>query len=315
MVLDLATTQQAATVALNLSVAVITGASMSTAWLLAASSQWAARHLRHLRTVTGLAVAAATVAAFAVLWLEAAAMAEVPVASAASAVWSVLTATHYGLAWSIGIVAMAVVAATTATPWRPGRLRAAVALRLLAIGVFLYSRSIVSHAGAGGDVSWAVAADWLHLVLISLWVGEVLVAGFITLRGDTAADSICQDRLDRARYIEALSTSATIALTGIVVTGLFSAWRGLVSLDNATGNPYASVLLIKVSLVAAAAVLGGANRLLVMRRLIAQLRNSVPSGFASERRFALILQIEAVFLFAALILAAILSATSPPSAA
>jgi putative copper resistance protein D len=313
MVLDLATTQLAATVALNLSVAVVTGASMSTAWLLAAASQWAARHLRRLRTVTRGAVAAAIVAAFAVLWLEAAAMAEVPVASAAPAVWSVLTATHYGLAWSIGIVAMAVVAATTAIGWRPGRLRAAVALRLVAIGVFLYSRSIVSHAGAGGDVSWAVAADWLHLVLISLWVGEVLVAGFITLR-DTA-DSIRQDRLDRARYVEALSTSATIALTGIVVTGLFSAWRGLGSLDNVTGNPYASVLLIKVALVAAAAVLGGANRLLVMPRLIAQLRNSAPSGFASERRFALILQIEAVILFAALILAAILSSTSPPSAA
>jgi putative copper resistance protein D len=313
MMLDLATTQQAATVALNLSVAVIIGASMSTAWLLAASSQWAARHLRRLCIVTRCAVAAAIVAAFAVLWLEAAAMAEVPVASAASAVWSVLTATHYGLAWSIGIVAMAVVAATTAIRWRPGRRRhAAVALRLVAIGVFLYSRSIVSHAGAGGDVSWAVAADWLHLVLISLWVGEVLVAGFLTLR-DTAG-SIRQDRLDRARYVEALSASATIALTGIVVTGLFGAWRGLGSLDNATGNPYAGVLLIKVSLVAAAAALGGANRLLVMQPLIAQLRKTAASGFASERRFALILQLEAVILFAALILAAILSSTSPPTA-
>jgi putative copper resistance protein D len=122
-------------------------------------------------------------------------MAEVPVASAAAAAWSVVTATHYGYAWKIGMVALVLVA-MTATPWRPKRRLAAALVRLVAFCVFLYSRSIVSHAGANGDISWAVVADSIHLLLVSLWVDEVLIAGLITLRGK--AGPLLEDRLDSA---------------------------------------------------------------------------------------------------------------------
>jgi putative copper resistance protein D len=312
MGIDLPSAQLAATVALNLSVAVVTGASTSTAWLRAGRSSWSIRHTVRLRAVARAAVVAALLSYVAVLWLEAAAMAEVPITSAAPAVYSVLSSTHYGFAWTIGICALAVVATVTAVRWRPNHARAADLVRLLTIGVFLYSRSIVSHAGAGGDVSWAVAADWLHLILISLWVGEVFVAGLITLR--QAAGRHQEDRLHRARYIEALSNSATVALVGILVTGLVSVWRGLGSLENATGNPYATALLIKVALVATAVMLGGVNRFFVMPTLLAQLRGPANPAANAERRFASVLQIEAFVLFAALVLAAVLSSTSPPTA-
>jgi putative copper resistance protein D len=313
MTLDLSTVQQAATVVLNLSVAVIIGASMSTTWLLAGSSPWAARHLGRLRLVSQGTVIAAILADVAVLWLEAAAMAEVPIASAAAAAWSVVTATHYGYAWKIGMVALLLVGATTAFPWRPKRRLAAALVRLVAVCVFLYSRSIVSHAGANGDISWAVAADWIHLLLASLWVGEVLIAGLITLR--EKAGPLLEDRLDTARYVEALSRSATLALVGIFITGSVSAWRGLGSLANATGNPYATILAIKLAFVAGAAMLGGANRFLVMPRLLEHLRGTGPDASADQRRFAAILQIEAILLIAGLVLAAILSSTAPPTAA
>jgi putative copper resistance protein D len=309
---DLLSAQLAATIMLNLSVAVVMGANMAFIWLRGASSPWAARHAVGLRTAVLAAAGVALVAHVAVLWLEAASMAEVPVTQAAPAVRSVLTATHYGLAWTIGMCALALVAGVTAIRWRSERSRADGLLRLLAIGVFLYSRSMVSHAGAGGDVSWAVAVDWLHLVLISLWVGEVLVAGLITLRKTSGSN--VKDRRDCARYVEALSNSATVALTGIFVTGTIGAWRGLGALDNATGNPYAATLLIKVALVSGAAMLGGVNRFFVMPRVLANLRRSGDRSDAAERRFALVLQIEALFLLAALVLAAVLSSTSPPSA-
>lgn len=305
--------QLAATVALNLAVALVMGASVSTAWLRAARCSWSACHIVRLRAAALAAVGAALVSYIALLWLEAAAMAEVPIGSAAPAVRLVLTATHYGFAWTIGICALAALAIVTVLRWRQKHVRAADLVRLLALGVFLYSRSIVSHAGAGGDLSWAVAADWLHLILISLWVGEVLIAGLLTLRHP--AGSIAEERLERARYIQALSNSATIALVGILVTGLVSAWRGLGSLENATGNPYATTLLIKLALVASAAMLGGVNRLLVMPPLLDALRSTAGTSTATERRFALVLQIEGVVLVAALIVAAVLSSTSPPTAA
>ncbi|WP_426175303.1 copper resistance D family protein [Massilia sp. TWR1-2-2] len=312
MVLEIPSAQLAATVALNLSVAVVTGSSMSTAWLRAGQSTWSARCLVRLRALAQAAVVAAILSYGMVLWLEAAAMAEVPVTAAGPAVSSVLTATHYGLGWTIGMSALALVAMVTAVPWRPDHARAANLVRLLALGVFLYSRSIVSHAGAGGDASWAVAADWIHLVLISLWLGEVVVAGLVTLR--EAAGSAQDERQERARYIAALSRSATIALVGIFVTGLVGAWRGLGSVENTIGNPYATTLLIKLTLVATATMLGGANRFFVMPALLVQLRDSADRTLDTGRRFTLVLQIEAIVLFAALILAAVLSSTSPPAA-
>lgn len=312
MALDLPAAQLGATVVLNLSLAALTGASLSDRWLHANTSHWAMRNLVALRRVCLASVTTALLAYIAVLWLEAASMAEVTLSEAAPAVHSVLTATHYGFAWKIGMVALIVVAVVSALRWAPQRRPVADLVRLAGIAAFLYSRSMVSHAGAGGDVSWAVAADWIHLVLISVWVGEVLVAGFVTLRH--AKGTTGQDGAERAQYTQALSNSATIALVGIFVTGIISAWRGLGSLENATGNPYAAVLLLKLALVGVAAALGGLNRFLVMPRLLTDLRTSNGSSDKQEGKFVFILQIESFVLVGALVLAAVLSSTSPPTA-
>ncbi|MBZ2207293.1 copper resistance D family protein [Massilia soli] len=309
---DLPAALLGATVVVNLSMAVLTGASLASRWLAASSSQWAMRNLERLRRTGLAAVTAALLAYVTVLWLESASMAEVAVWEAAPAMHAVLTATHYGFAWIIGGIALAAVTMVTALRWPPQRRPAADLVRLGAIGVFLYSRSMVSHAGAGGDFTWAVAADWIHLVLISVWVGEVLVAGFITLRQGSGMPAL--DGPERARYTQALSTTATVAVAGIVATGVISAWRGLGGLDNVTGNPYATVLLLKIVLVAIAIALGGLNRFLVMPSLLADLRTAHRSSTKQERKFVFILQIEAFVLVAALVLAAVLSATSPPAA-
>lgn len=312
MAVDLPAAQLGATVVLNLSLAALTGASLSDRWLRAHRSRWAMRNLVSLRRVCLAAVATALLACFAMLWFEAASMAEVALSEAAPAIHSVLTATHYGFAWKVGMAALTVLTVTTMLRWTPRHRTMAHLVRLAAIGVFLYSRSMVSHAGAGGDISWAVAADWIHLVLISVWVGEVLVAGFVTLRNVTGANS--QDRLERAQYTQALSNSATVALIGIFVTGIISAWRGLGSLENATGSPYATVLLLKLALVGLAAALGALNRFHVMPRLLTGLRDPFGPSEKQEGRFVLILQIETFVLVGALVLAAVLSSTSPPTA-
>ena len=309
---DLVFAQRAAIVVLNLSVSMLVGAGAATLWLRSASSPWAAGMLSRLRQAMLACFAAAMVSYVAVLWLEAASMAEVPVAEAFPAVQSAITATHYGYAWMLG--AAALIVAWFATAVRPGAVGfgPASVLRLAALALFLYSRSIVSHAGAAGDFTWAVAVDWVHLVLVSAWVGEVIVAGLIILRREPAAGQ--QNRVDCARYVEALSTSATIALVGIFITGILSAWRGLGSPDQVFGNPYGTMLLIKVGLVLCAAALGGMNRFVVMPALLAQLRGTGAPAPVATRRFAFVLQVEAVILLAVIVAAAILSSTPPPTA-
>lgn len=309
---DLALAQRTATAVLNLSVATLVGAGAATLWLRSASSAWAAGMLPRLRKAMLACVVVAMTAYLAVLCLEAASMAEVPVSEAFPAVQSVITATHFGTAWILGAAALVVVGATAAL--RPGALaaRPATMIRLAALGLFLYSRSIVSHAGASGDFTWAVAVDWVHLVLVSVWVGEVIVAGLITLRGKPTREA--DGRGEAARYVEALSNSATIALIGIFVTGVLSAWRGLGSFDNAVGNPYATALLVKVALVLCAAALGGMNRFVVMPGLLGQLRTKPVDGDTASGKFTRILHIEAIILVAVIITAAVLSSTPPPTA-
>lgn len=308
---DLAFAQRLVTVTLNLSVAVLVGGSAAHIWLRSARSAWGTALVPRLRTVSLVGLTAAVAAYVAVLWLEAASMAEVPVSEAFPAVQSVITATHYGLAWMIGAAALLVAGLTFRTGPR-ARLRAATPLvRVAALGIFLYSRSMVSHAGAGGDFTWAVLIDWIHLVLISMWVGEVIVAGLVTLRSQPEWES--KNRAECARFVASLSTSATVALVGIFVTGILSAWRGLGSIDDAFGNPYGTTLFIKVGLVLSAAALGGLNRFVVMPKLLAQLRMPKPNGSAG-RKFARVLQVEACILVAALVAAAFLSSTPPPTA-
>lgn len=301
---DFSAAKIAAVVFLNFSIAVLLGATLATMWLQRTSSAWASLNVARLRRIALGAFVPAFAAYFAVLWLEAASMAEVPLSEAGAAVHSVLTATHYGFAWKIGSLALAVAVLLAIGG-------GSCMLRLLALGVFLYSRSMVSHAGAAESPGWAIVSDWMHFVLIGVWIGEVAIAGFVTLRSDGAAGSA--DPQARAAYIRALSHSATIALTGIFATGVYNAWHGLGSLEHAIGTPYANTLLAKLAPVFAAATLGGYNRFLVMPNLLRQLGDGTPADDAS-RRFVFVLRIEALFLLGALVLAAVLSTTPPPGA-
>jgi len=309
---DLASAQRALTVILNLSLALLVGASAAMLWLRARPSHWARSMLARLRAALLGATAAAMAAHVAILWVEAASMAEVPLSEALPAVQSVISATHFGIAWMIGAAALVLAGAVTAAPARLQTGTGASAVRVLAIGVLLYSRSMVSHAGAAGDFTWAVVVDWVHLVLVSIWVGEVIVAGLVTLRRPPG--SAPGNRSDCAAYVKALSHSATIALAGIVATGAISAWRVLEHPENLFGNPYGSVLIVKVALVLCAAALGGFNRFVVMPSLLRSLQQPGEGGPGAGSRFARVLQVEALVLIAVLVAAAFLTSTSPPMA-
>jgi putative copper resistance protein D len=312
MAADLAIAQHAATVALNLALAVAVGAGAT--WLSVArlASRWSGlQRVGARRTATGALVIVMLSSAF-VLWLQAAGMAEVPVMRGGEAAWTMLTATHLGAAWKIGIAALVFSMVAMALGARMERTRLCGSMNLLGLAVFLYTRSMVSHAAAGGDFSLPMSAQWLHLMAVCLWVGEVFVAGFFVLAALPGERQ--DDRNDCARYIESLSTSATVSLGCIIASGLFSAWHNLGSAAALVGNPYGTTLLAKLALVSAAATLGGVNRLMVMPKLMAALRSDSPAGAFVTRQFIAILRLEAGVLLAVLILAAILSSTSPPMA-
>lgn len=312
MALDLALVQRAATVVLNFVVAVAVGAAATRLCTARLTSPWARLQDRRAHRIGVATLAVAILASVCGLWLAAAAMAEVPVTQAGEEVWTMLTATHLGTAWQVGMVALVVSIAAMALA-APGRRETSWTLACLAgIAAFLYTRSMVSHASDGGDFSLVMLVDWVHLLLICLWVGEVIVSGLVVL--PSLPGEALANRTDCSRYVESLSTSATVALVGIFATGLFNAWYNLGSPRALIGNPYGTTLLIKLALVLGAAMLGGMNRFFSMPGLTAALRTGGVAAVKPATQFTLILRIEALLLLLALGMAAILSATSPPAA-
>lgn len=310
--LDLPLAQRGATVVLNFVVAVATGAAATRSWTARFSSPWSQLQSCRARRIGLAALAMALLASVCGLWLEAAAMAEVPVTQAGAATWAMLTGTHLGAAWQVGAVALVVSIAAMLLALRGRRETSWTCASLGGIAVFLYSRSMVSHAAAAGDFSVMMIVDWVHLLLISLWVGEVVFSGLVvlpSLPGESLAN-----RTDCSRYIELLSMSATFSLVGIFASGLINAWYGLGTPKALFGNPYGTTLLVKLALVMGAVMLGGINRFFIMPGLIAALRTGGAAAIRPTRQFTMILRVEALVLLAVLVMAAILSSTSPPSA-
>jgi putative copper resistance protein D len=183
-------------------------------------------------------------------------------------------------------------------------------LTLAALAVFWYTRGMVSHAASEGDFSLPLLADWIHLGLISLWVGEVFLAGGVMLRA--TENMATADRRARAAYVASLSGSATFALTGILATGLYASWRNLGGFENLVGNPYGKTLVAKLLLVGVATMLGGINRFVVMPPWLARESAGNAALELLPMRFKRILWIEALVLLAVVVLAAWLASTSPP---
>ena len=296
------------TVALNAGLAAAVGALASVVWLLRGGrSPWALRAAPPLRTALRAALAFTALASFGALWLQAAVMAETPLPQALPAVATVLGQSHYGRAWLAGAAGLVVAFAAACLPVRPPTWRRN-ALAGIGIAVFACSRSLVGHAAAHGDATWAVAVDTVHLLLAGLWTGGVFIGAWVlpVACGDA-------DRTDRARWVEALSSTATLALAGVVLTGAFNAWRSAGgSVGQLAGTPYGTVLWVKLGLVGVAVALGGANRFFVMPRLLEALRGRPLAVEPWLRRFVRILRVESAVLLAVLAAAALLAASPPP---
>ena len=297
-----------AVVLLNVGLAVLVGAVLTDWQLQSQESGWSMQKfspLRRLRVWSALWLAFMLIA---ILTLETSTMAEVPLSEIGPSIAPILTDTHFGHVWlwsmgSVAVLFAAQIVRRISTP----------TLLVCALGIvsFAVSRSLISHAVSAGNLSWPVVIETVHLLLISVWIGEVFLSGLHVLR--TPCGRLSKDRNAYRHYVNALSTTATVALVGIVITGLFNAWRGLGSVNHLLDNPWSWILIIKLALVVTAAGLGAFNRWGVMPNLLGELNTGIDTD-KLQKRFACVLQIEAVVLIAVLIAAALLSSSSPPTA-
>lgn len=236
-----------------------------------------------------------------VLWAAAAAMSDLPVTEAGSAFRTMLLQTSIG---RLGIASLALLVPLFAIQF-VGRRRPGMPVLLILLGAYAYSRAASSHAAEQGIVGIAVMVEWLHLLCASLWIGVVLLSAWLLIPNTSRAQG---DDL----ILRQISRTATMALAGVALTGIYNAWRGVGEVGNLVGNPYATALMCKLAFIALAVTLGAFNRYAGFPAL-AHSAAALPLQTA-RGRVLLVLRIESLALLAALVAAAVLTGEVPPAA-
>lgn len=229
------------------------------------------------------------------LWAACATMTDRPLADVGPMMGTLLGTTAVG---RTGLVSLGLLASVTIVDVgrRPSRRREGGVLGLLAL--FAFSRACAGHAGDSGLFSFDVLVEAVHLSSVAVWFGIVAVAAWFALPACAARDL--------PGTLRSLSETATIALAGVVASGLYNAWERVGSVQNLAGNAYGVTLVAKLAFVAGAVALGAYNRFIGFPALT--------RSTAARARVMAILRIESLLLLAALAAAARLVTQEPPAA-
>ncbi|MFS2002853.1 CopD family protein [Duganella sp. CT11-25] len=290
--------QGASALLLNLALAWLLAGGLAVRWLRDTGQPWSAAAQAQLRKSMPAAALLGLLAYGGSLWAAAAAMADVPLDEAGEALSMLLSSSSYGRIGTAGCLALLLTVALHGVGRRlPGR--DWIALALLAACAF--SRAANSHAAEHGMLSLGVLVEWLHLLLICVWVGAVFAAGWLIL--PLAAR---QAGAASARYLGSLSDAATLALVGIGASGLYNAWRVFGAWDKVGAGTYETTLAVKLLLVLLAVALGGHNKFFGFPAAIAARAGALP-------RVTFLLQVESLLLAGAMLAAVMLAGLPPPA--
>lgn len=252
------------------------------------------------RTVASVALA---LSALAGLWLQAAIMSGSPLGEAGSAITPVLTQSHFGKAWLIGL-AGALLAAFSGFHKERG-----AALFAAGFVLWIAGKAAASHAADSGDFSWREAIHIVHLSATALWAGSVIIAA-VLLRGLEREPG--RPHGQKAAFCSALSHLATAALVFVLVTGFYNAVQDTAQASAPLlSTEWGRLLAVKLACVALATMLGGWNRVAILPHLLVLAARNDPDCPAEQRRFDGVLSVEALIMLAVLALAAVLGHTSP----
>lgn len=145
--------------------------------------------------------------------------------------------TAMALLWLLAAVVVAAVfqrgeGVVRELPWR-------VAALIVGAGL-IRTTGMNAHATQGPEPTWGAAAEFLHLVGISAWVGGLTIMTVCLLPRRRIAEL--------ERIVPKFSTIALVSVLVIVSSGLILSWQIISSVDGFWGTHYARVLLLKLAL-------------------------------------------------------------------
>jgi len=171
-----------------------------------------------------------------------------------------LTGTTAGAAWSIRMAALALVVLLSAlASRRPGPgLSAAAAAGGVAVATLAWTGHGAMDEGA---VGWLhLGADIAHLLAASVWFGALVGLSMLVMRRSDKVDAAHLTLSQRA--LDGFSTTGTVVVGVIVVTGLVNSWLlvGPNGLSMLSTSLYGRLLVAKVLMFVVMVGLASLNR-------------------------------------------------------
>jgi copper resistance protein D len=230
------------------------------------------------------------------VWLQAASMSGAPLFDAFAPVVTVVTGTHAGVGWAIAFAGSVLLILATISANAKGSPR----LGLFAVGALVAAagKASVGHAADAGAFSLAEGVQTIHLLATAVWGGVVIAGAWRVL--PALGTSLARAFL--IRIAGKMSTMAVIAVSLVILTGIYNAWRGLGgSAETLETSGWGHVLVVKGVLIATALLLGAMNRWSVMPRL------QRTASTVDAHTFTGVMRMEALLIVAVFVAAAVLS--------
>lgn len=195
--------------------------------------------------------------------LQASTMSGMPLDEALPAIPLVITQSHFGLMWVLGVAAgLAALVATTVKLRAVAARKAAASVFAVALIIAAFAHAGTTHAADAGDFSTAELVHMAHLLATAGWAGVVVTAAWPLRRwfAITSGDALA--------YTTHLSRVATLTFAIAIGTGFANAYRGLGgALLPLTTSLWGILLIAKVVAVSAAAMIGAINRFVYLQRV------------------------------------------------
>jgi len=123
--------------------------------------------------------------------------------------------------------------------------------------VMLMTLTRQSHAAAEGGLL-PLAADWLHLVAASVWMGGLLGFPLLLIRPPVEMPVDARATL-LGRTVRRFSKVATVAVLALLVTGSYAILLHVPSLSALMGTAYGNALIVKLGLLVLLLAAGAVN--------------------------------------------------------
>jgi copper transport protein len=133
----------------------------------------------------------------------------------------------------------------------------------LGFGILL-TNSLFSHAAGAQDNTPAIAADWLHLIASSLWIGGLVQ--FIAVIG-AVRRYVSPPTPMVSTLVGYFSNFARVTVAILVITGLYATWLQVGSIDGLLTTLYGQALLVKLILFLPLLGIAGINLWITHREL------------------------------------------------